>query len=110
MHDLGERISFVVPKHLRRALKELQELTGEDQSSLLRRLLVKGLAEVKMDIAVEAYVKGKASLERSAGMSGSSLWDFLDELRSRNVALKYSLADAENEIQKVIERTRSKNR
>lgn len=108
--SMGERISFVAPKHLRKALKELQGLTGEDQSSLLRRLLDKGLAEVKTDIAVEAYVKGKASLERSAEMSGSSLWDFLDELRNRNVALKYSIADAEREIQKVIERTRRAGR
>jgi len=107
---LGERISFVVPKQLRKALKELQAMTGEDQSSLLRRLLDKGLLEVKMDIAVEAYVKGKASLERSGEISGASLWDFFDELRSRNVALKYSMADAEREIQKVIERTRGKTR
>lgn len=105
---LSERLSFVVPKHLRKAIKDLQELTGEDQSTLLRRLLDKGLAEVKMDIAVDSYIKGKTSLEKSSEISGVSLWSFLDELRKRNVALKYSIADAENEIQKVIERRRMK--
>jgi predicted HTH domain antitoxin len=105
---LGERISFLVPKHLRKAMRELQALTGEDQSTLLRRLLDKGLAETRMDMGVEAYVKGKASLERSAEISGSSLWGFLDELRSRSVALKYSFGDAESEIQKIIARRRPK--
>ncbi len=62
------------------------------------------MAEVKMDIAVDSYVKGKTSLEKSSEISGVSLWSFLDELGKRNVALKYSIADAENEIQKVIER------
>ncbi len=108
MKGLSERLSFVVPKHLRKAIKDLQELTGEDQSTLLRRLLDKGLAEVKMDIAVDSYIKGKTSLEKSSEISGVSLWSFLDELRKRNVALKYSIADAENEIQKVIERRRMK--
>ncbi len=103
---MGERISFVVPKRLRKALRELQESTGEDQSTLLRRLLDKGLAEVKMDIAVDDYIRGKTSLEKSAEISGESLWSFLDELRKRNVALKYSIADAESEIKEIIGRTR----
>ena len=54
-----------------------------------------------MEIAVDSYVKGKTSLTKSAEISGVSLWSFLDELRKRNVALKYSLADAEAEIQKI---------
>ncbi len=105
---MSERISFVVPKHLRKSIRELQELTGEDQSTLLRRLIDKGLAEVKMEIAVDAYIRGKTSLEKSSEISGVSLWSFLDELRKRNVSLKYSLGDAESEIQKIIARQRSR--
>lgn len=103
---MSERISFVVPKHLRKSLKELQALTGEDQSTLLRRLVDKGLTEVKMDIAVDRYVKGKTSLDQSSEIAGASLWRFLDELRNRNVAMKYSAADAEAEIQKILGRRR----
>jgi predicted HTH domain antitoxin len=33
-----------------------------------------------------------------------SLWRFLDELRRRNVALKYTMVDAESEISKLIAR------
>jgi predicted HTH domain antitoxin len=98
---LSERISFVIPKRLRKSLRELQELTGEDQSSLLRKLVDRGLSEAKMDIAVDRYVKERASLEQASATAGVSLWRFLDELRHRNVALKYSMADAEAEIEKL---------
>jgi len=98
---LSERISFVIPKQLRKSLKELQELTGDDQSTLLRKLVDKGLAEAKMDIAVDRYVKERASLDQASTVAGVSLWKFLDELRQRNVALKYSKADAESEIERL---------
>ena len=101
---MSDRISFVIPKQLRKSLRELQELTGEDQSSLLRKLVDKGVAEAKMDIAVDRYVKEKSSLEGSSAVAGVSLWRFLDELRQRKVALKYSMADAEAEIEKAAAR------
>lgn len=99
---MSERISFVIPKQLKKSLRELQQLTGEDQSTLLGKLVDKGLNETKMDIAIDQYVKEKTSLERSSNIAGVSLWSFLDELRRRNVALKYSLADAQAEIEKVM--------
>ncbi len=58
-----------------------------------------------MDIAVDRYVKEKMSLEQASALAGVSLWKFLDELRKRNVALKYSMADAESEIARLIARS-----
>jgi predicted HTH domain antitoxin len=93
-----------MPKQMKKALKDLQDLTGEDQSTLLRKLVNKALAETRMDIAVERYVKEESSLEQSSVVAGVSLWRFLDELRRRNVLLKYSLADAQSEIEKALAR------
>lgn len=101
---MSERVSFVMPKQLRKSLKELQELTGEDQSTTLRRVVDRGLSEARLDIAVDRYVKEKVSLEQASKIAGVSLWRFLDELRTRNVALKYSAADAEAEISRILER------
>ena len=55
-----------------------------------------------MDIAVERYVKARASLGQASAVAGVSLWRFLDELRRRNVSLKYSAADAEAEISRLL--------
>jgi len=57
-----------------------------------------------MDIAVDGYVKEKVSLEQASTLAGVSLWKFLDELRRRNVALKYSMEDAKLEIGRLIAR------
>jgi predicted HTH domain antitoxin len=103
---LTDRVSFVIPKPLKKSLKELQEFTGEDQSSLLRKVVSMGLAEARMDIAVDRYTKDKTSLEKSSTIAGVSLWRFLDELRRRNVALKYSMSDAESEINRLLARKR----
>ncbi len=103
---MSERISFVIPKHLKRSLRELQALTGEDQSTLLRKLVDKGLTEARIDIAVDKYVKEKTSLEQSSKIAGVSLWKFLDELRRRNVSLKYSIADAQSEIERAMAKRR----
>jgi len=102
---LSERVSFVMPKQLK-SLKELQDLTGEDQSTVLRKVVDRGLGEAKMDIAVDRYVKEMMSLEQATVIAGVSLWRFLDELRRRNVVLKYSAADVEAEINKVLGRKR----
>lgn len=95
----------MIPKQLRKSLKELQELTGEDQSTILRKVVDRGLSEARLDIAVDRYVKEKVSLEQASKIADVSLWRFLDELRVRNVALKYSAADAEAEINRVVGRT-----
>jgi predicted HTH domain antitoxin len=67
-------------------------------SSLLMMMLMMIQLSRKIEITVDSYLKGKASLEKSAEMACVSLWAFLDWLRERNVSLKYSLADAEDEI------------
>jgi predicted HTH domain antitoxin len=94
---MSERISFVIPKKLRKSLRELQELSKEDQSTLLRRLLDKGIADAKLDIAIQRYIDGNVSLEQGANIADVSLWRFLDELRKRNVQMKYTLEDAKAE-------------
>jgi len=42
-----------------------------------------------------------------SGRSRVSFWRFLDELRRRNVSLKYSMTDAESEIDRLLARKMS---
>jgi predicted HTH domain antitoxin len=64
----------------------------------------KGFTEARMDIAVDRYVEEMTSLEQSATLAGVSFWRFLDEVRRRNVQLRYSMADAESEIDRLLAR------
>lgn len=98
---MGDKISIVLPKELREEVERLVHLTHEDRSTVVRRLMVRGLREVKLDLAIDLYVKGRASIERAAKMSGLSIWRFIDELRGRRIASRYTIEDAEEEIRRI---------
>ncbi|MBI2184075.1 MAG: UPF0175 family protein [Thaumarchaeota archaeon] len=61
-----------------------------------------------MDIAIDNYIRGKTSLEQSSKIAGVTIWNLLEELRKRKAALKYSIVDADEEIQRIINKKRSK--
>jgi predicted HTH domain antitoxin len=101
---LASRVSLIIPKKLPAELESLSALTGEDKSTLMRRLMLKGLEELKLDMGVDMYVKGKTSLERSARVAGVSVWRFLDELTERKIGMRYKLEDAQEEIERIVSR------
>lgn len=94
----------MVPKRLRDEIQSLASITGEDKSTLMRKLMLKGLEEVKLDMGIDSYLKGKTSLERSSRIAGVSVWRFLDELTNRKIGLRYRLEDAREEIAKIVSR------
>jgi len=101
---LNSRVSLVLPKRLRDEIESLATATGEDRSTVMRKLMLKGLEELKLDIATESYVRGKTSLERSSKIAGVSIWRFLDELSDRKIGLRYKLEDAKEEISRIVAR------
>ncbi len=101
---MSEKVSIVLPAALLKEVAELSRMTGEDKSTIIRRLLTKGLEEVKIDMAIDLYTKGKVSLERASKVGGISIWHLLDELRNRRIALRYTIEDAEEEIKQLIRR------
>jgi len=101
---LARRVSLVVPKKLRDEIEALTAIAGDDKSTLMRKLMLKGLEEFKIELGVDSYVKGRTSLEKSSRIAGVSIWRFLDELTNRKVGMRYRLEDAEREISKIVSR------
>lgn len=100
----NSRVSLVVPRKLRNEIESLAAATGEDKSTLMRKLMLKGLEEVKLDIGIDSYVKGKTSLEKSSQIAGVSIWRFLNELTNRKIGIRYKLEDAQEEIARIVSR------
>ncbi len=99
---MASRVSLLVPKKLRDEIEALTAITGDDKSSLMRKLMLKGLEELKLDIGIDSYVRGKTSLEKSSRIAGVSIWRFLDELTNRKIGIRYRLEDAQQEIAKIV--------
>jgi predicted HTH domain antitoxin len=105
---LTSRVSLLVPKELLGEIESLAAMTGDDKSALMRKLLLKGLEQLKLDTGIESYVKGKTSLEKSSRIAGVSIWRLLEELSSRKIGIRYRLEDAEEEIARIVSRHRGR--
>lgn len=99
-----KKITIMMPDDLKKEIDNLKTLYNEEQSSLIRRLLKKSINEEKIEIAVKMYIDEKISLGKAAELAGISIWEMLDELKRRNIALKYKISDAELELNKILKK------
>nr|MDO8087023.1 UPF0175 family protein [Candidatus Sigynarchaeum springense]MDO8115940.1 UPF0175 family protein [Candidatus Sigynarchaeota archaeon] len=99
-----EKLSIIIPADMKREIDEIKSRSLEDQSSLVRRLLRKSITLEKLDIAVKDYVDDKISLGAAATFAGISIWEMIDELKRRNIGLRYKILDALEEIEQLLQR------
>jgi len=92
---MGDKISIILPDDLKEEIDKLKEIHKEEQSSYIRKLLWKSIAQEKLDYAINQYLDDKISLGKSSEIAGISIWEMLDELHKRNIPLKYKISEAE---------------
>ena len=101
---MGDRISFVIPEELKKEIDNLKDIFKEEQSSLIRRLLWRSINEEKTDYAIKEYLNEKISMGKAADIAGISIWEMLDELKKRNITLKYKISEAQSEIENLLKK------
>ena len=101
---MGDKISIVIPEELKKEIDNLKEMYKEDQSSLIRRLLWRSINEEKTDFAIKEYLNEKISMGKAAKIAGISIWEMLDELKKRNITLKYKISEAQSEIENLLKK------
>ena len=101
---MGDKISIILPDDLKEEIDKLKEIHKEEQSSYIRKLLWKSVAQEKLDYAINQYLDDEISLGKSSEIAGISIWEMLDELHKRNIILKYKISEAELEIEKLLKK------
>jgi len=101
---MGDKISIILPDDLKEEIDKLKEIHKEEQSSYIRKLLWKSIAQEKLDYAIKQYLDDKISLGKSSEIAGISIWEMLDELHKRYIPLKYKISEAELEIEKLLKK------
>ena len=96
-------ISTRVPDDLDEELEWYAEKERIGKTIALRRVLDKGLKDIKLQHALELYQKGKITLMKAAEIAGISLWEALDAARERKIPMHYTLKDAEKDIKAALE-------
>lgn len=101
---MGDKISIILPDELKEEIDKLREIYKEDQSSYIRKLLWKSIAQEKLEYALKEYLNDKISMGKASEIAGISIWEMLDELKKRNITLNYKIAEAELEIEKILKK------
>ena len=82
-------------------LDELADRQDVDRSALIKRALRKGVREILIEEAVAKYLENRCSAWAAAEEANISLWEFLEELRKRNVPFRTDESEIEKELEEL---------
>ena len=92
-------ISTRIPEDIEKELKWYAEKEKLGMTIALRRVLDKGLKEIKREHALDLYQKGKVTLMKAGEIAGLSLWEILEIVRKRRIPMHYTLEDVKKDIE-----------
>ena len=91
---IGIRLPNEVLKHIEQLSKE----DMEDRSTIIRKLVMLGYANLRKERAAASYRKGDVTLSEAAHRAGLTLWDMERYLVEQGIASSYSTDDLEREL------------
>lgn len=86
-----------------RELEFIEEVEQADRSTTVRRLLAKAVREWKLEHYARQYGDGKLTMARAARDAGVSLWEMMEYVRDRKVAVQYDLEDLRQDLDTISE-------
>ncbi len=88
-------ISTRIPEDVEEKIEWYAEKEKIGRTIALRKILDRGLKEIKLEHALDLYAKGKVTLWKAASLADLSLWEMLDIVRERRIPMHYTLEDVE---------------
>lgn len=98
---MSKLISTRVPKEVEKDINQLARDKHIGKTLVLREVILKGLTDLKVEYALDLYQKGKLTLWKASQIAGISLWGMIDTVKERQIAVKYNLEDAKEDIKQV---------
>ncbi len=99
----GQMVGARLPMGLVRELEFIEEVEQADRSTTVRRLLAKAVREWKLEHYARQYGDGKLTMARAARDAGVSLWEMMEYVRDRKVAVQYDLEDLRQDLDTISE-------
>ena len=101
VYTMAKLISARIPDEALREIEKLSKARHTGKTEVIRKLLLRGLAESKLERALDLYRGGNVTLWRAAQLADLSLWRFLEEVKRRKIPVDYSLEDAQKDVKAV---------
>lgn len=95
---MGEAIGVRLPDDLLVKIEELSETEGDDRSTTMRKLIQRGLEQVSLEKAAQAYKQGRMTLSEAAEQAGLTLWEMEQYLVNNGYRSSYSIEDLAREV------------
>ena len=89
-----------IPKELLEKIMLLAKEAKVDRSTIIRKILERGLREELIEYTIRKIQSGELTLWKAAELINISLWDLIDEIRKRKVIL-YDIEDALNDLEAI---------
>ncbi len=101
------QLNIRISKELAEEIEYVSERESLRKSDIARKWLIEGLRQWKLEDAISRYQKQEITLERAAEEAGMSLYDMMDELHRRGIALdQRTPEDVREEIRDLLETIR----
>lgn len=88
-----------VDERLAKLIDEIAKEEGMDRSTVMRRFLAKAVRDWLIEKSLKDYEEGKITLWQAAERCGLSLWEMIEEVRSRGVHIPYTLEDLKEDVE-----------
>ncbi len=92
-------ISTRIPEDLEKELEWYAKKERIGRTIALRKILDKGIKEIRLEYALDSYKKGKITLMKAAEIAGISLWEVLDIIKEKKIPMHYTLEDVEKDLE-----------
>ena len=87
-----------LPVELVQALEMIERVEQTDRSTAVRKLLHKAVIDWKREHYAREYGDGHMTLARAAREASVSLWEMMDYVRQRKIAVQYDLDDLRKDM------------
>lgn len=92
-------MSLRLPIEIEKDIEKLSLVRDVDKSKVIRDLLLRGLAEAKIEYALQLYSVGKVSLWKAARLAGCSLWQMIEHAKERKITAQYSEKELREDLE-----------
>jgi len=95
-------ISIRLTEDFMKDAQKLAHLEMVDNSTIIRSALKKGFANVKLEIALENFSKGKVSTSEAAEIADLSVGEMMDEIVKRGLKPNITKEDLKGSLERAL--------
>ncbi|NMC04225.1 MAG: ribbon-helix-helix protein, CopG family [Candidatus Lokiarchaeota archaeon] len=87
---MSGNISVRIDPNTIQELDRVAKMLGIDRASIIRRIIDDGIERERINLGIELFQKGE-TMDRASELSRASIWDLIDEAKSRGIVAKFDI-------------------